>query len=358
MIRVLDRYVIKELMIPFLIGTVGLVLVFQANLMIKLFKDYAAVNIPTKALLQLVWYQTPEFLNMTLPMAMALATALAMSRLHRESEITAMRAAGSPIRRAIVPLVVFGMLAGVLNFYVGDRLVPEGKKNFKRVAVEASVLGGAPDVANNVMLKLGARGSVYFGSVARTGTLRAKFRDVLYVEEMGNGVLAMTTAAEGEFEKGIWSMPNAITRRFIGERMESYKVGEYRINEEIKIEDVFWSAEDSEKPLSEMRQTVERGKKIGANVRMLEVAIQSRYAIPAACFVFALTGPIMAIAFGRGGAFAGVFISIVLVMLYFNLYVISTEIFGRNGWFPPVLAAWFPDLFMFLLGAAWLRRLE
>ncbi|WP_204352309.1 hypothetical protein, partial [Klebsiella variicola] len=48
-----------------------------------------------------------------------------------------------------------------------------------------------------------------------------------------------------------------------------------------------------------------------------------RFSVPAACVVFAIVGPVFAIVFARNGGFVGVFLSIVLVMLYYNAHVLE-----------------------------------
>ena len=89
----LDWYMLKELTVPFLIGTVAVLLMFQANQFIYLFKSVSLQNVPFSAFAQLVLYKTPYWANMTLPVGMSLAASLAMSRITRESELTAIRAA-------------------------------------------------------------------------------------------------------------------------------------------------------------------------------------------------------------------------------------------------------------------------
>ena len=60
----LDWYVLKELSVPFLIGTVSVLLMFQANQFIFLFKNISLQNVPFKAFVQLVLYKTPYWASM------------------------------------------------------------------------------------------------------------------------------------------------------------------------------------------------------------------------------------------------------------------------------------------------------
>ncbi|HZH99158.1 MAG TPA: LptF/LptG family permease, partial [Fimbriimonadaceae bacterium] len=96
----------------------------------------------------------------------------------------------------------------------------------------------------------------------------------------------------------------------------------------------------------------------GRDVTELQVKYHTRYSMPASCIVFALVGPVFAIWLGRSGGFVGVLLSILLVFLYYNLFVISTEIFGKNGWLDPVTSAWLPNAAFLVLGLFGLRRLE
>src|SRR5688572_23022560 len=109
---------IRELMVPFLIGTVAVIMMFQANLYIALAKQLNLDIVLLSAVLQYILYMTPSFMIMTLPVGTALGTSLAMTRLVRESEVVAMRAAGTPVLRILAPLVGFGILVGLANFYV------------------------------------------------------------------------------------------------------------------------------------------------------------------------------------------------------------------------------------------------
>ena len=54
----------------------------------------------------------------------------------------------------------------------------------------------------------------------------------------------------------------------------------------------------------------------------------------------------------------GVMVSLGLVWMYYNAYVISTEILGKNGWLSPVLAAWVPNVVFALIGLVFVRKLE
>ena len=64
------------------------------------------------------------------------------------------------------------------------------------------------------------------------------------------------------------------------------------------------------------------------------------------------------VAFSRSGGFAGLLVSFLVVMSYYNAYVISLDILGRQPNVPTWVAAWLPNIVFTLLGLAALRRIE
>lgn len=356
-IRVVDRYVIRELMVPFLIGTVAVVLMFQANLLIYLMKTYSVANIPALALAQMVWFKTPDFLRQTLPVGMALASSLAISRLARESEITAIRSAGAPIRRILWPIAAFGLLVAIGNFLVSERLYPLAEKRFNEVSQQAFILGTSPEYKANVLIKL--RNSVaYFASVRRIQDDKLLVQDALLYEQRRTGEVVFYFAPTGTYDRGVMSFEGAEMYIFSAEKVEYLPAKRMTIEEKVSLADLFVSPTSADKTVFELKQTIEEGRRTGRDVTYLEVDYHSRFAVPTACIVFALAGPVFAVWFGRSGGFVGVLLSILLVMIYYNMFVVSTQIFGRNGWLSPMMAAWLPNAILFVFGLIGLRRLE
>lgn len=344
-------------MVPFLIGTLAVVLMFQANLLIYLMKTYSVSNIPPLALAQIIWFKTPDFLRQTLPVGMALASSLAISRLARESELTAMRSGGASIRRILWPVGFFGLLVAIGNFYLSEKLYPIAEKRFAEVSQQAFILGTSPEYKANVLIKL--RNSVaYFASVRRIQGDRLLIQDALLYEQRRSGEIIFYVAPSGTYDRGVISFDDAEMYMFSAERVDYYPAKKMVIDEKVSLAEMFVPPQSADKTVFELRKAIEEGKRTGLDVLFLEVDYHSRFAVPVACLVFALAGPVFAVWFGRSGGFVGVLLSIMLVMVYYNMYVVSTQILGRNGWVSPVMAAWLPNMFFLAFGLIGLRRLE
>ncbi|MBC8064205.1 MAG: LptF/LptG family permease [Chlorobia bacterium] len=354
----LDVYVLKELAVPFLIGTVSVLLMFQANQFIYLFKSVSMQSVPFSAFAQLVLYKTPYWANMTLPVGMSLASSMAVSRLTRESELTAMRAVGARILRIIWPIAIFGLLVAIGNFYLVEKIMPPAEKKFNKLSVQVGVLGGIPNFVQNQGVKL-KNWYVNFGAIQRGGADNLILTDIVLFERPQPNQTVIMTAKRGTYFGGNWQMTDTFVWILQDQLLVSAKAGDpIKINDPIEIDSLFGNPMSEEKTLDELRASIENSRKSGLNTRVEEVKYHNRFAVPAACLVFAIIGPVFAVWFARSGAFIGVLLSMVVVLVYYNAWVISTEILGNNGLTPPWFAAWLPNIFFIVLGLFAIRRLE
>lgn len=363
LVKILDRYVLRELIVPFLIGTFSVVLMFQANMLIFQLKTFSLSAVPPAALAELVWYKTPYFLNMTLPVGMSLASSLAVSRLARESELTAMRGAGARIMRVTLPIMFFGLLVSVGNFLLTEKVMPQSESEARKLQTQLAVLGAAPEFKSNVVVNL-RNFAASFGSVARGKDDVVQLSRIVLFERPRVDEVWIYTADSGEYKAGIWTLRNYRLWRVMEDdltlvRKDPKKQGEdLVINDPITVENLFSPPMQEEQTAEQLLKAIDEGKKTGWDTTSLQVAYHVRFAVPATCLIFALVGPIFAVWFARSGGFIGVLLSIVIVFLYYNAHIISTEILGRNGLVPPWLSAWLPNIIFIAFGLFFIRRLE
>ncbi len=356
--KTLDKYILREMAIPFLIGTLAVVLMFQVNMLIFEFKTFRISAVPAIAVAKLILLKTPNFLSMTLPVGMALASSLAMSRLARESELTAIRSIGVSILRVVVPVALLGFLVGIGNFFIVEKVMPESEKAWRKLQSELAVLAASPEFKSNLVVYL-KNYAASFGTVSRGKGSELQLSGIMLIERPRPGEIWLTTSDLGTYKDGIWTMKNPYVRVLKGDQlMSASSRDDLVINEPINLQELFLPPQAEELSLQELAKAINEGKKQARDTTSQQIQYYVRFAVPAACFVFALTGPVFAVRLSRAGPFMGVLLSIILVFLYYNAYIISTQIFGPNGWLPPWLAAWLPNILFFLLGLIALRRSE
>jgi lipopolysaccharide export system permease protein len=356
-VKKLDQYLIREMIIPFLIGTVTVVLMFQANTYIFLAKTLNLDNVPRKAVFQYIYFQTPMYLNMTLAVGMSLGSSLAFSRIARESELTAMRAAGVRILRAIAPVMCFGILVAIGNFYLAERVMPEMTKRANALAYQIGVLAMTPDLKANAVISL-ENFTAAFGVVRKKGEDELDFDDVWLFDHPTLGQEHVYYAKGGHYKAGLWTFHDTYVRMFDGLNVTVSKATRMTINQRILTDSLFAPPISEESTAPELLQKIELAHRNHIDAKPTEVKYLERFSVPAACIVFALVGPVFSIIFARGGGFFGVLLSIIMVLLYYNAFVISSEILSKVDAVPAWLAAWLPNILFAFVGVVAIRRLE
>lgn len=358
MIKRLDRYIVREMFVPFLIGTVAVVLMFQINELIYMYKAFNLSDVPVAAVIQVILFKTPSYLNMTLPVGVSLASSLAISRLTRESELIAIRSAGVSIMRVVRPIVIAGLAVAVGNFWLAENVMPGAMKKALERQNDIGTIALNPEFKSNVLQQVGDY-LASIGSVERGREGAIRLNNILLITHPRPDETLMITAPSGTYKAGIWVIREPYLRVFKGENLVDAKPdADMVIEEPITLEMLFGQQVPDQQSIEELRKAIEAGKKARLDMTLQEVSYYVRYSVPAACIVFALTGPVFAVWLARSGAFIGVLLSIVLVLIYYNAFIVSTEIIGRNGWLSPMLSAWLPNILFAILGLIALRRAE
>ena len=355
----LDRYILKELSVPLFVGTVIIALLFVANEFIRIFKDFELQYFPPISVIQLVVYRMPQWLVLTLPVGTAIGAALAMSRLSRETEITALRAAGVPVRRMMWPILLAGIVMSLANLAIVELVLPVSSQKYKSLAQDLAFLSYQPTLQQNAFFQLSQRYLVSLEQIERRDDGSMQMVNAVILEKSDRGdELQIYKAANGTYKDGVWDFPQASIINLQGKSVVVVEGQHFVINEPISLPEVFNSREPEEITAQELWKSIQESRRLGQNPRQKLVAFHVKFSVPASCIIFALTSAMVAVWMSRAGPFVGLLLSLTLVLLYYNAYVICTQIFGRMGIVEPWLAAWLPNFAYILLAVIAARRIR
>ncbi|MFN3368856.1 MAG: LptF/LptG family permease, partial [Thermus sp.] len=111
----LGRYVLKEVLVPYLVG----VLLFVALLTFDLLSSLSGVLLSrgagVEAIAKLILYRLPWTLSLALPLGLVFAILVGLARLIRGSELKAAYAAGVPPWALLKPLALLALLVSLFN---------------------------------------------------------------------------------------------------------------------------------------------------------------------------------------------------------------------------------------------------
>lgn len=118
----IDRYLIREVSLPFLVVSAVLVTIFVTFSLTRYLTDAVDGLIPPIAISQLAGLKAVIALEVLLPLALYLAVLIGLGRLHADLEVTALRASGVGEAKLLWPLlrltVLLALFIGLLSWFV------------------------------------------------------------------------------------------------------------------------------------------------------------------------------------------------------------------------------------------------
>ena len=123
--RLLDRYLLRELLIPLGYCLCGFLLLWvTSDLFVKL-GEFQKKGLVARDIAEYYLVSLPEFLVMVLPIALLLAMLYTLTNHARHQEITAIRAAGVSLWRLTLPYFGVGLVASLALFAANELWVPQ-----------------------------------------------------------------------------------------------------------------------------------------------------------------------------------------------------------------------------------------
>jgi lipopolysaccharide export system permease protein len=356
-VKILDRYMLQELVGPFLFGLAAFTLLFVAGNLLNIARLVSEEHASVFAAAKYFVYTLPSTLVLTFPMSMLLAVLLAMSRLSGESELTAIRAGGVSLYRIAAPFVAVGLAASLVGFLFQEYVVPFASSKANDILHTEIQSGGTGALANQTVSTMLGNGDqqVTFaqGFDPATDQLQGTTVEVF----RAGYPISLLFAPRATFSGDRWEFQDAV---LYGLQPPCCKVSDYPVLEIDIGADPSQIVEQTKSPedmsRSEISQLLRSGVKNADRSRyaLLKVTFDSKLARPFAALVFTMLAMPLGVRPQRSSSGAGFGISILIV---FAFYVVSTICLavGRSNPNVSLLMAWLPNV-IFCGAALWLLR--
>lgn len=358
--RILDRYLLRELALPFALGIALFTTILLIARILKLVEMVVNRGVPFLQMVKLFSYILPAFLEVTVPMALLLAVLVGLGRLSSDSEVVALQASGIGIGRLAVPVAMFATAVFVLTLALSMYARPWGNSrlraglyeivkarasagikprvfndDFKGLVIYVDQIEPPGDVLRGIVISDSREGDEINTVFARSGTIVSREESQTLTLRLIDGS-AYTVAPAG---KG-----------FQDTRFSTYDIN---LDLNLFVDDPRRrEREPNEMSYMELRRVI--GTKSAARQAAFEerVEVQRKFAIPFACFVFAALGLPLGIHSTRAVHSRGLVTSLALIFVYYLLLTLA-QTFGERGTVAPEIALWAPNVLLSLV-AAWL----
>src|SRR5436190_9275968 len=131
--RIIDRYVIREVLLPFFIGLLVFTFMLIIPYLIQGAESFIAKGVPTLVVLQVMATLLPMALGLTIPMSLLLGLLVAFGRLSADREFVALQACGVSLLRLMRPVALLSVITWVATSYVLLVAVPNANQTFREI---------------------------------------------------------------------------------------------------------------------------------------------------------------------------------------------------------------------------------
>jgi LPS export ABC transporter permease LptG/LPS export ABC transporter permease LptF len=365
---ILDDYVLRSFLGYLFLIISSLLVLFLIFTYFELLSDIVRKKIAFLTQLEYLFNFIPSVLYQITPLAVLLTVLVMFGLMQKTNEITAMKATGVSIYRAVIPIMVIATaLAGGL-FLLDQWYLPYANK---RVETLRNLIKGKP-----AQTYLRPDRKWIFGESRKLPDGTRENRKIYYYEAFDPDRNTFASISAFELDPHSFQMVKRVyaTRARWAEQLQkwTFENGWQRswnaspegdLREDLRKFDVSTFAELNEPPnyfkkevlqsqemnYDELRRYITDLQQGGFDVVRLRVQLQKKIAFPLITLVMAVIAVPFALSGGRRGALGGVVVALIIGVVYFLTSGLF-EAMGNVSQLPPLIAAWSPDLIFGLAG--------
>ncbi len=326
--RLIDRYITGKIWPPALLAVLVISFVVVGGAvrseMRDLLERIPLTQIAVLDIAQIAFYALPTLVGYIFPITFLMGIMFVFSRLAQCNELTAMKAAGIPLKRIVLPVVALGAVSSGLAFVVADQCQPWAYWRLMHLITEEMPLRmSVEQLPTGVMHEVGDW-RIYLGRREPDGILRDIV--ILQPEEEGANAFyadsARITVADGrkhlELRQGLF-IPSDPRRHFMFESLLKAPPTPTASKIPARSEGMTITELYAEEKRLAKRFEETSALPVGVELRDVRVEIKNRLAFPFMCLAVSIIGaPIGARSRKAGHSFAFT-IGLAIIVAYFVL---------------------------------------
>ena len=374
MLRTIDRYVIREVIPPFLLSLVIFTFLLEIPPVMRDLEMLVAKGVSWRVAGRIMLTLLPQALGLTIPMALLTGLLIGLGRLSADREAVALLACGVSPYRLLRPVLLMAACAAAVTMYVMVKAIPDANQTFREITFEVIAKRVENDIQPRVFFEDFPGWVLYARDVPAEGV---GWKDVLVANTSRPDATELFLASRGRL------VLNREERRVDlvltnGTRYSSGKPGEtitYRFPGDLTMalnpESVFRKAELprglTEKTIAELR--ADMVTKLSGHPALSPhpeiIQIEQKFSVPFACFVFAVIGLALGLTVARDGKMGGFVIGIAVIFAYYVVMYLaeaktqghyraieSANGLGSTSFATAHLARWWPNIVLGVFGVA------
>jgi LPS export ABC transporter permease LptG/LPS export ABC transporter permease LptF len=359
MFRILDRYVIREVIPPFLLSLLIFTFILAIPPVMQQLEALVAKGVAWQTAGRIILLLLPQSLGLTIPMALLVGLLIGIGRLSADRESVALLACGVSPYRLLRPVLALAIVATAATMYVMIVRIPDDNQKFREIAFGIISRRVETDVRPRVFFEDFPGWVLYARDEPPPG--EPGWRDVLVADTRRDNATEIYLARRGRLilDKGkrlvdmvlsdgskySTAKPGqAETSRFAGDAIIS-------LDPNTVFPQVDLPRGITELTIPQLYEVMAEKQRAGLSIHNEVMALHAKFAIPVACLVFAFIGLALGLTVAREGKLAGFVVGVCVIFAYYVVMFLS-ESAAKGHRMPAELARWMPNLVLGPLGVA------
>jgi lipopolysaccharide export system permease protein len=363
MIKKLDWYILKK----FISTAVFMVLIFVVIAVAidtsEKADDFVKSGLPTsKIITQYYFGFVPFIISMIFPLMVFIAVIFFTSKLAGKSELVAILASGVRFNRMLRPYFIGALLLGGIFWIATQYYIPKAqliRGNFQTTYIDSKSSyeqGEAAKRTRNYYFRVDAN---TFAGMRNYDTATRSANDFYENRFVGTKMVYNLRADYLRWDtvKKTWKLQNATERKIDGVKEITRIIPEMSLNLNLKPNEIKFDKYLKDKMTTpELKRYIRGEESRGAEgLNDYKVERYRRDATPVSVFILTMIGVAVSSRKTRGGSGLNMAVGIITAAFFVVMDKFSLT-FSTKGSFPPLLAAWMPNI-IFSIVAIWLYRI-
>ncbi|MCB9799446.1 MAG: LptF/LptG family permease [Candidatus Omnitrophica bacterium] len=355
--KILQKYVFKELLLPFFVAVIVLNFIFMAGYLVTAANFIIGRHVPLLDTLYILILAMPEMITYTIPTSIMTAIMIAFGGLAQGNELRAMKASGVHLFYVIVPAFALGLILSLVMFVFTDQVSSNARFQLRKTTKSMLIKYPKALIEPGRFVKL--NDSIIF---LTKEVHDDQMRDIVaYEVEKEDRPVRTIIADRGEIISGTDHSEMRI-RLYDGSISDAEDEGVNTIQ--------FQTYEFPPLDTSDIRNMRKKKKDLTMaeiliyladphveknDIIDLRASFHERIAFAFGNFIFVLIGVPIAILVKRGEVIVSFGISMVTVSLYYVMFA-GAKALALQEQLPASIALWLPNLLLLFVGYILLRK--
>ena len=350
--KILQRYITFEFLKILVLTMASLLMLLFVVEVVEKVDDLMEHGVPFTTGLYYFLYKLPALFTQVSPMAVLLATLLAINILNRHNEITAIKASGISIARFITPLLICGVIISGAVILINESVTPHTERAIRSVEARYLSSDGTHFGKSGLWLKTPSA-IINIRSLDLEDAQNAVLGGIrIYHTDEDFHLVKETTATSARWTTDRWQALGVTIREtkpdgvIVTTRPKDYTLTELRSPEEL----TGGAAGFESMNFTELNAYIKQLEAEGFDTSRHRTELYSKLSFPLVNLIMILVAVPFALKSGRNASIAGgVALSVVIGFSYWIVFAITKSI-GASGAVAPIVGAVFPDVLFLAIG--------